>query len=102
MAHIGKQALLSVDSARVWEALRDVGEVHRRIAPGFVKDCRMEGTEARIVTFANGLVAKELIVDLDDKAMRLAYSARSERLTHHNASMQVFEEGPGRCRIVWI
>jgi hypothetical protein len=81
--------------------MRDVADVHKRVAPGFVTNCRMEG-EARVVTFGNGMVAKELIVDVDDKAMRLAYSARSERLEHHNASVQVFEDGPGRCRVVWI
>jgi hypothetical protein len=75
--------------------------VHRRLAPGFVTDCRMDG-DARIVTFANGFVARELIVDLDDSARRLAYSARSERLQHHSASFQVFEDGPARCRVVWI
>ena len=41
-------------AAEVWAALRDVGEVHRRVAPGFVKDCRMDG-EARVVTFGHGL-----------------------------------------------
>lgn len=30
------------------------------------------------------------------------WSARSERLTHHNASMQIFDEGNGQCRVVWI
>jgi len=60
----------------------------------------MDG-EARVVTFANGFVARELIVDMDDKTRRLAYSARSERLRHHNASVQVFENGSA-CRVVWI
>ena len=60
----------------------------------------MDG-EARVITFANGLVARELIVDVDD-ARRLAYSARTERLVHRNASFQVFDEGNGRCRLVWI
>lgn len=71
------------------------------MAPGFVTDCRMEG-EARVITFANGVVGRELIVDVDDTARRLAYSARSERLVHHNASVQVFETEPGSCRVVWI
>lgn len=102
MASIRKEIAVSVSAQRAWDAMRDVGEVHRRVAPGFVKDCRMEGPDARIVTFANGLVAKELIVDIDDKVRRLVWSAKSERLTHHNASVQVFDEGPGRCRIVWI
>jgi hypothetical protein len=61
----------------------------------------MDG-EARVVSFANGLVARELIVDADDAARRLVWSARSERLQHHNASLQVFEDLPGRCRVVWI
>jgi hypothetical protein len=26
----------------------------------------------------------------------------SPRLTHHNASLQVFAEGEERCRIVWV
>lgn len=101
MASIRKELSIAASPAAVWDAMRDVGELHRRVAPGFVKDCRMEG-EARVVEFANGLVAKELIVDLDDKARRLAWSARSERLQHHNASLQVFENGRGGCTLVWI
>src|SRR5881394_3517510 len=101
MATTRTETTIDAPGSRVWEALRDVANVHKRVVPGFLTDCRMEG-EARIVTFFNGMVAKELIVDVDDKAMRLAWSARSERLEHHNASVQVFEDGPGRCRVVWI
>jgi carbon monoxide dehydrogenase subunit G len=101
MASIRKETAVDAPAAEVWDALRDVGQVHRRLAPGFVTDCRMDG-EARVITFANGLVTRELIVDVDDNARRLAYSARTERLVHHNASFQVFEEGNGRCRVVWI
>jgi hypothetical protein len=28
--------------------------------------------------------------------------ATGGRLTHHNASAQVFADGDGRCRLVWI
>jgi hypothetical protein len=101
MATIRKEFIVEAPAQQVWDAFRDVGAVHTRLAPGFVTDCRREG-EDRIVTFANGLVAKELIVDVDDAAMRLVYSARSERLAHHNASFQVFAEGPARCRVAWI
>jgi len=101
MATIRKELRLAIPAARAWEAFCDLGQVHRRLAPGFVTDCRMDG-EARVVTFANGLVARELIVDLDGQARRLAYSARSERLRHHNASFEVFEDGPAACRIVWL
>ena len=101
MASIHQEITVAARAAHVWESLRDVANVHKRVVPGFLTDCRMEG-EARVVTFFNGMVAKELIVDLDNKAMRLAWSARSERLEHHNASVQVFDDGPGRCRVVWI
>jgi len=81
--------------------VRDVGAVHRRLAPGFVVDTEME-EGARVVTFANGMTARELIVDVDDAARRLVWSVvGSPRLTHHNASLQVFAEGDGRSRIVW-
>jgi Polyketide cyclase / dehydrase and lipid transport len=84
------------------DAVRDVGAVHERLAPGFVVDTRLEAG-ARVVTFANGLVARELIVDVDDEARRLAWAVvGSPRLTHHNASMQVFDDGDRSSRVVWI
>ena len=105
MASLRREFAVDAPAAIVWDALRDVGAVHTRLAPGLVTDCRRDGEE-RIVTFANGLVARELIVDVDHGAMRLAYSARSERFAHHHASFQVFEQsgdpGPARCRVVWI
>jgi hypothetical protein len=101
MASIRKEFRVDAGASEVWGAFKDVWAVHTRLAPGFVTDCRRDGDD-RIVTFANGLVAREVIVDLDDAARRLVYSARSERLEHHNASFQVFEDGPGRCRVVWI
>ena len=97
MASIRKEFNAGVPASAVWNALRDVGQVHRRLDRGFVTDCRLDG-DARVVTFANGFVARELIVDVDDAARRLAYSARSERLQHHNASFQVFNDGT----VVWI
>ena len=48
------------------------------------------------------MVVREVIVDLDDAARRLVWSARGGRLTHHNASAQVFPDGEGRTRFVWI
>jgi polyketide cyclase/dehydrase/lipid transport protein len=101
MASIRKELTVNAPAPAVWTAFKDIGAVHTRLARGFVTDCRMDGPD-RIVTFANGFVARELIVDVDDSARRLAYSARSERLAHHNASFQLFDDGPGRCRVVWI
>lgn len=101
MASIRKEIPVAARADEVWDALRDVGAVHRRLAPGFVTDTRLDG-DARIVTFANGLVARELIVDVDDTARRVAYAAIGGRLSHHHATMQVIAEGDGRCRLVWV
>ena len=101
MASIRREIRIDASAAKVWDAVRDLGSIHKRLVPGFVADCRMEGSDARIVTFGNGLVVREIIVDLDDSSKRLCWSAKSERLTHHNASMQVFADGDG-TKAVWV
>ena len=101
MASIRKEISIDARPDDVWAAIRDVGAVHDRLAPGFVIDTRMDGPAARVVTFANGLSVRELIVDVDDERRRLAYAAVGGRSTHHNASFQVFDDGE-RTRLVWI
>jgi len=102
MASIRREILIEARPEAVWDAVRDVGAVHERLAPGFVVDTRLEDG-ARIVTFESGLVARELIVDVDDAARKLVWAVvGSPRLTHHNASMQVFADGERRSRVVWI
>jgi carbon monoxide dehydrogenase subunit G len=101
MASIRREMLVEADPKEVWDAIRDVGAVHTRLAPGFVVDTRLEAG-ARVVTFANGLVARELIVDVDDEARRLVWAVIGGRPTHHNGSLQVFPEHAGRSRVVWI
>ncbi len=101
MASIRKEILADVDPGTAWAAVRDIGALHHRLVPGFVVDTRLEA-DARIVTFGNGLVVTELIVDIDDDARRLAWSARGGRLTHHSASVQVFANGETGSRLVWI
>ena len=100
MVSIRKEILLDARAEDVWDAVRDVGALHKRLVPGFVTDTRLE-EGARIVTFGNGMVVRELIVDLDDEARRLVWSARGGRLRHHNASAQVFADGEKRTRLVW-
>jgi carbon monoxide dehydrogenase subunit G len=101
MASIRREISLDARIEDVWDAIRDVGALHQRLVPGFVTDTRLE-PGARIVTFGNGMVVRELIVDLDERARRLVWSARGGRLTHHNASVQVFADGERRTRLVWI
>src|SRR5204862_1587626 len=75
MASIRKEIFVDAKPEGVWSALRDVGALHERVVPGFVVDTRLEA-DARIVTFGNGMVLRELIVDLDDDTRRIVWSAR--------------------------
>jgi carbon monoxide dehydrogenase subunit G len=101
MASIRREVILQAPLDRVWDALRDIGALHTRLAPGFVVDTKLE-EGARIVTFGNGMVAKELIVDIDEQQHRVSWSVVGTQLTHHNASFQLFKEDDARTRGVWI
>jgi hypothetical protein len=101
MATIQKEIEIQRTVQYVWDAVRDVGSIHKRLVPGFVTDCKLEGN-ARIVTFGNGMIVRELIVSVDDTSHRHAWSARSEHLEHHNASVQIFATGENSCKVVWI
>ena len=104
MASIRKEVLLDADAGEVWGALRDVGALHTRLAPGFVAAVQLEGPlgapTARVVTFANGMVARELIVAIDEQARR---SGRSSAALHAPQRLGAgICRGDTRCRFVWI
>jgi hypothetical protein len=102
MASIYREVVISVSAERLWSVIRDVGAVHTRMAPGFVADVRMDG-DVRVVTFVNGRVVPERIIGIDDANRRLAYaSVGVPERKHHNASFQVFDEGPDASRLVWV
>ena len=101
MASIHREVLIDVLPEHIWDAIRDVGAIHTRLARQFVVDTRMDG-DSRLVTFAEGTVVRERIVDIDDSARRIAYSVVEWRATHHSASIQVFAAGDRRSRLVWI
>src|ERR1700694_3364543 len=101
MASIHKDLPPAPSPAEVWAAVRDFASPHQRLVPGFVLDARLDG-DARIVTFANGTVARELLVDCDDARRRLVYAVVSERVKQHSASVQVLADGDTRSRVIWI
>jgi carbon monoxide dehydrogenase subunit G len=101
MASIHKDIPIDAPPAEVWAAVADFGALHRRLVPGFALDAHLDG-EARVVTFANGTVARELLVDCDETRRRLVYAAVSERVKHYNASVQVEAYGETRSRLIWI
>jgi uncharacterized protein YndB with AHSA1/START domain len=96
---IRKEIQIDAPPEKVWDALRDFGAIHERLVPGFVTDCRMDG-EDRIVTFVNGATYREVLIDLDDDARRLAWSIVDGPYEHHNGVAQVFNDGDG-SRFVW-
>jgi hypothetical protein len=101
MASIHKEILIDAPLEDVWDALRDWGALHERLAPGFVTDVHLDGSD-RIVTFFTGAVARELLVDLDDETRRLVWSVVGGPYTHHNGSAQAFMHDHDRTRFVWI
>jgi len=101
MAAIIEEIEIGRSKEFVWDAIRDVGAIHKRLVPGFVVDCNLEG-DWRTVTFANGMIVRELIVSVDDNICRHSWAARNERLSHYNASVQVFAVDDAKCRVVWI
>jgi hypothetical protein len=101
MAHIHKERLIRASAEDVWAALRDWGALHERLAPGFVLDTQLDGDD-RIVTFFNGNVVRERLVDRDERERRLAWSIVDGPYAHHNGSAQVFSAGRGYARFVWL
>jgi hypothetical protein len=102
MATIRREIALTVEADSVWAKLADFGAVHKKVAPEFVISSRMDG-DARVLTFANGTSARELLVSSDAAARRLVYSvAPNERISHHNASVEVVSDGHSACRLVWL
>jgi uncharacterized protein YndB with AHSA1/START domain len=101
MASIRKERQIAAPPEEVWDALRDWGQVHRRLVPGFAVDARLDGAD-RIVTFFNDAVAREVLIDLDEDAMRLVWSVVDGPYTHHNGAAHVLADGDGGTRFVWI
>ena len=101
MALIRKEIETTALPDDVWAAIRDIGALHTRLVPGFVIATRLE-SDARVVTFANGMEVREPIVDLDDVARRLVWSAEGAGTTHYNASVQVVDGVGCASRVVWV
>jgi uncharacterized protein YndB with AHSA1/START domain len=103
MATVRVETLIDVPAHRVWDAVADVGAVHRRLLPGRVADARVEA-DTRILTMPDGSQIRELIISVDHVNRRMAYAVvEGQRLpvTYHHAAFQVFDDGD-RSRLVWL
>ena len=100
MASVIIEATLKASVGKAWAMLRDVAAADRAF-PGVLVSSRLEG-DVRTVTFGNGTVVRERIVDVDEARRRIAYAVIEGRFSHHSASMQIIAEGPDRSRFVWV
>ena len=102
MASIRTEFLIEADAARVWKTVGNWENGPADMARGHVVSSRAEGP-VRVVTFADGRVARERLVTLDDETRRIVYSVIGDtvRPDHDNAVMQIVEDGQRRCRFVW-
>jgi uncharacterized protein YndB with AHSA1/START domain len=100
MASLRKEVRIEAPVGRVWDALRDVGALHTRLVPGFVVDTRMEGN-TRVVTFGNGMVAREDIVSVDPAQRRVVWAIVGQKFHHYNAAAWVDADAKGGSRFVW-
>ncbi len=101
MVSISKHIPLDADADTVWAALRDVGSADRVFRP-VLTDCRLDRDDVRVVTFANGLVVHERIVDVDDATRRLAYTVLDGPFIHHHATFVVAAEPDGTSVLSWV
>lgn len=101
MASIYKDIRIDVNHNDAWDALRDFGALHERLATGFVTDTRLDGQD-RIVTFVGGSVLRERLVSIDDDARGLVWSIVGGPYTHHNGSAQIFCDCDRRTWLVWV
>ena len=101
MASIRQEIIIDASPDAVWDALRDVGALHTRLVPGFVTDTRLEAG-ARVVTFGNGQIVRELIVDIDEANRRVVWAIVDNPFRHYNSAAQVIDEAGGGCRFIWV
>ena len=101
MASIRKERTIEVSPEEAWEVLSDWGAPHKRLVPGFVVSTELDG-EDRIVTFFNGAVARERLIERSDEERRLVWSIVDGPYTHHNGAAQIVANENGTTRFVWI
>ena len=100
MASIRTETTIDATPEEAWDALRDWGALHTRLAPGFVVDTRLDGSD-RLVTFANGVTVREVLVTRDHATRRLVWSIVEGPYEHHNGAAQVLLDADGTTRFVW-
>ena len=104
MATVQREIRIDAPPARVWALVSDFHRAPGRMAPGFVVDCVPDGPDVRVVTFSTGVVVRERFVGCDEECRRTVFSILEGSVVpvHDSSSMQVFDDGAGGSRFVWI
>lgn len=100
MAVIRTTIDIPVSAARAWALIEEVGAPHKAFAP-VLSASRLDGSDTREATFANGLVVRERIFSVDAELRRVAYGLVGSDFAHHNASMEIVPLTETSCRFVW-
>lgn len=102
MASIHIEFDIEADAVQVWQVIGDWADGPVRMAPGHVVSSRAVD-DVRVVTFADGFIARERLVTRDDEARRIVYSLIGDTAppAHDNAVMHVEDRSPGHCRLHW-
>src|SRR4051812_10102407 len=98
MGSVMREIVIEAPAAAVWSAVGDFATGPLRTTPGFFTDCRLEGTDVRALTFADGTVVRERLVARDEAERRIVWAWLRDDVTHDNTSMQVFADGDARSR----
>lgn len=105
MTTVSRTIEIAASPEHCWDALKDFGAIHQRLAAGFIISTNLIANDVREITFATGVVLKERLVGIDDNEMRFAYTVIEDPvgITHHNGSVQIIHGAdPTRCNMVWI
>ena len=99
MATIRIETTIDAAPEDVWDALRDFGALHTRLAPGFAVDTKLDGSD-RLVTFFTGTRLRERLISCDDEARRLAWTIVDGPYEHHSGAAEV-HDNDGTTRFAW-
>jgi hypothetical protein len=55
----------------------------------------------RVITFFNGMTARERLVTIDDQTMRLDNSVVEVKPTNYNGSVEIIADSASKCRLIW-
>lgn len=101
MASVIREIVIDATPEDVWAAVGDFATGPWKMSPGLV-DCRLDEPDVRALTFGDGNVVRERLIARDEQARRIVWGWVADQVAHDNTSMQVFTQGQGQSRLVWI